>query len=74
MQFQYFINLAERGCFYADVRDESGATVFEIFDNIVELVEDGFMKTARDLDGLLEILMDNEIAKPGDTIVPGIHA
>jgi len=27
---RYYVNLNERGSFYADVRDESGETVFEV--------------------------------------------
>ena len=66
--FSYHVNLDERGVFYADVRNSSGRTVFEIKidsdggdewdsweDNIFT---DGFMRHKKDIDGLKEYLVD----------------
>jgi hypothetical protein len=39
--FYYYINLDERGEFFADVRDENETTIFEIHG--FDLVEDGFV-------------------------------
>ena len=62
MKYTYHINLNERGCFYADVRDADGKTVFEVKggDELPEgessLVEDGFMRHLTDVDGLAEYM------------------
>ena len=56
--FGYYINLNERGYFEADVRDQSGKTIFEVKSGLSlaagesDLIEDGFMKHANDLKGL----------------------
>lgn len=62
----YYINLDERGEFYADVRDSKGETVFEIKGS--EIFEDGFMKHKSDLRGLESYLKDLEVI-PGDASV-----
>jgi hypothetical protein len=62
--FGYYVNLDERGGFFADVRDVQGKTVVEIktgnaLDDGEEesmIVEDGFMKHKADIDGLTEYL------------------
>lgn len=67
---KYFINLDERGVFYADVR-RNGETIFEIkinheygqYDNIFE---DGFMKNKFDLAGLTEYLNYLGLIKEND--------
>ena len=59
MQFEYFINLDERGEFYADVRDQVGETVFEIHG--FDIFEDGFMKHKTDLKGLTDYLFQLDI-------------
>lgn len=60
--FGYYINLHERGEFYADVRNEKGKTVFEIklgdSEDESNIFEDGFMKHEHDLKGLTEYLCD----------------
>lgn len=68
--FTYHINLNERGLFYADVRDERGQTVFEIKDNCghVDLIEDGFMSSVNDVDGLAQWLRDMDIIGPDDEL------
>lgn len=56
--YTYYINLDERGCFCADVRNPNGKTVFEIKagDELEEdetsIFEDGFMKHKDDMEGL----------------------
>lgn len=52
--FGYYINLDERGEFYADVRDQSEKTIFEI--EGFEIFEDGFMRNKNDIDSLSEHL------------------
>ena len=55
--YEYYINLDERGEFYADVRRESdGATVYEIHG--FDIFEDGFMRHKHDIDGLASYLID----------------
>jgi hypothetical protein len=60
--YGYYINLDERGSFYADVRDADGETVLEIHndeeDGTIGLVEAGYMRHARDLDGLRTYMID----------------
>ncbi len=57
MDYKYYINLDERGEFFADVRDENENTIFEI--RGFDMFEDGFMKNKHDVDGLREYLIDN---------------
>lgn len=58
----YYVNLAERGSFYADVRTQDGVTVFEFHagaslpEGESSLVEDGFMSNERDVVGLEKYL------------------
>lgn len=69
--YGYFINLDERGEFYADVRDpDTGETVFEITTpGATELVEDGFVKDVRD-PGEIELhLIDLGIIEPDDEVI-----
>jgi hypothetical protein len=61
-----FINLDERGEFFADVRDTKGNTVYEIHG--FDIFEDGFMQHKHDVEGLTEylqqlgvILKDSEV-------------
>lgn len=71
------IDLDERGSFRGHVEDQKGRTVFE-FSNEDEngwpdengfwLVEGGFMKHGRDVDGLHEYLVQMGIAKADSTI------
>lgn len=64
-RFEYHINLDERGSFYADVRDACENTLYEIKSDDetgeIEQVSDGFMKHARDVDGLEKYLKQMEI-------------
>lgn len=60
--YGYYINLDERGEFYADVRDAEGKSVFEIFEGSrlgedeSSIFDDGFMRDKHDLPGLSEHL------------------
>lgn len=65
----YFINLNERGDFYADVRNAYDATVFEIYG--FDIFEDGFMKNESDLDGLKSYLVDLGIMTPTQRLIMG---
>jgi pyruvate/2-oxoglutarate/acetoin dehydrogenase E1 component len=86
MKYEYFVNLDERGMFSADVRDAQGKTVLEISNesnyedeegNVVteyreiDLVEAGYMRHGRDLNGLFYYLCEMGIAKPSDTLEMG---
>lgn len=64
----YFINLDERGDFFADVRDASGTTLFEVRaedDGTISLIEDGFMRHKSDLGGLRDHLVDLGVMEKG---------
>ena len=55
----YFINLDERGEFFADVRDSEDNTIYEIKTNeegTINLIDDGFMKHTKDINGLEKYL------------------
>ncbi len=62
--FGYYIDLDERGDFYADVRDQAGKTIYEIRidggddDAGSNLFEDGFMSNKNDIAGLERHLRD----------------
>jgi hypothetical protein len=68
LTYTYHINLDERGMFYADVRDTSGNTVFEIkideSDEDNNIFTDGFMRHKHDMSGLKEYLVSLDIIKP----------
>ncbi|MSU91880.1 hypothetical protein GE300_20095 [Rhodobacteraceae bacterium 2CG4] len=62
--YGHFVNLDERGDYYADVRDANENTVFEIRandDGSIDLIEDGYMTHSQDLEGLEEYLKEMEI-------------
>jgi len=63
-KYLYYINLDERGEFYADVRTESGDTVFEIHG--YDFFEDGFMADKADTGGLVEHLQTLGIMSEND--------
>lgn len=71
--FGYYVNLDERGDFYADVRDPSGETVFELHaeeDGTIGLIEDGFMRHKTDLGGLRDHLADLGLIGPDAELLP----
>ncbi len=65
----YYINLDERGEFYADVRDEQEKTIFEIHG--FDIFEDGFMRHKRDIGGLLSYLRQLDIVQGEITFKQG---
>lgn len=78
--FTYHVNLDERGCFYADVRDPAGETVYEIKienadpdrDNWDESIfADGFMSHRTDVRGLRMYLIDLGIITADDELSMG---
>ena len=69
MQYEYHINLNERGYFFADVRDHEGETIFEIHG--FDIFEDGFMSHEYDLDGLHELLVSHDYINETDNLVRG---
>ena len=68
MIYSYYINLDERGEFYADVRDHAENTVFEIHG--FDVFKDGYMKDKSDMNGLRSMLVDFQILESSDNIVP----
>lgn len=72
MKLEYYINLDERGDFNSDVR-RNGETVFEIkdSDHLCEMIEDGFLKHGRDINGLTEYLKSVELLRENETISYG---
>ena len=69
MQYEYYINLNERGCFFADVRDHEGDSIFEIHG--FDIFEDGFMSNQYDLNGLHELLVSHSYIDKTDNLVRG---
>jgi hypothetical protein len=65
----YFINLDERGGFFADVRDSNDNTVFELHG--YDIFEDGFMRHKDDLDGLKKYLIDLGIMNKHKDLIRG---
>lgn len=66
MKYFYYINLDERGEFFADVRDRWDSTVFEIHG--CDIFEDGFMDDKHDIAGLEFYLRDLGILAPKDRL------
>lgn len=74
MKYFYYINLDERGEFYADVRDENSKTIYELKSDesgVIWSVENGFMNHTRDLDGLTKYLKSIGVLSYFDTIQKG---
>lgn len=75
MKFGYFIDIDERGSFRADVRDETGKTVFEVLagnelgEDESSLVDDGFMSHTSDIDGLQTYLQSMGVMSSSDTLL-----
>ncbi len=72
-EYEYFINLDERGEFYADVRDpDTGDTIFEITTpDATELVEDGFVKNLHDAAEIESHLIYLGVIEPDDEVIKG---
>lgn len=72
--YEYFINLDERGEFYADVRNPDGKTVFEIkcdAESERHIFEEGWIKHKDDLEGLKAYMVELDIMEPDNTLVKG---
>ena len=74
MKYGYYVDLDERGEFYADVRDSGGKTVFEVraggeAEGESNIFEDGFMRDKNDLDGLTSYLVDLNVIPAGSQIL-----
>lgn len=70
--YGYYINLDERGEFYADVRNALGSTVYEIHAGDPEegsIFEDGFMRHKHDVEGLTDYLRDLDIIPKTGTVL-----
>lgn len=67
MIYEYWINLDERGEFFADVRADGGETVFEIHG--AEIFEDGFMRNKSDVRGLEAYLKSLGVIGKRDEII-----
>jgi hypothetical protein len=65
MTHDFYINLNERGDFYADVRT-GDSTIFEIHG--FDIFEDGFMDSIKDMTGLSSYLIDLGVIKGGDSV------
>lgn len=68
--YGYYINLDERGMFYADVRNAWDETVFEINSERDDLVEDSFMRDRYDTEGLGRYLTRLGILPPDAELMP----
>lgn len=73
MKFEYFINLNERGYFNADVRNESGKTIWQIesIKEAQELLEDGFITDFEDIAQIEDHLKNNHFIDFDDFVVSG---
>lgn len=71
-RFGYYINLHERGDFYADVRNQVGESIFELRadeEGSVSLIEAGYMKDYKDIDGLSEYLKSVDVIGKDSTLM-----
>ena len=68
MIYSYYINLDERGEFYADVRNHAERTVLEI--RGFDIFEDGYMTDKDDLNGLCDYMVEMGICEKTDNILP----
>jgi len=67
--FEYYINLDERGQFFADVRDSNGETIYEIHG--FDLFDERYMLDKYDVENLADHLVDLEILPLGSFITLG---
>ena len=59
MDYKYYVNLDERGEYYADIRDGQDNTVWEVnTEGMSELIDDGFMNHKDDLSSLEAYLIE----------------
>lgn len=75
--FSYYIDLDERGSFFAHVENSAGTEVFRILageelpEDETSIFEDGYMKHKEDLTGLKDYLITLGIMKPNQNLVFG---
>lgn len=75
MKYTYHVNLDERGSCFADVRDASGETIYEVragnelAEDEMSLVDMGYMRHLSDMAGLTDYLRDIGVIAIADTIV-----
>lgn len=67
--YEYYINLDERGEFFADVRNENENTVFTI--SGFDIFEYGYMDHSKDIAGLRDYLIELHIITKNDDLMPG---
>jgi len=69
--YEFYVNLDERGSFYADVRDpDTDESIYEIdTEKIQQLGEDGYMRHNQDYEGLESYLKQLDIIKEDDGII-----
>jgi hypothetical protein len=67
--YHYFINLDERGEFFADVRNSRERSVLEI--RGFSIFDDGFMSHKKDLTGLKDYLVSLRLMKSDWLLQPG---
>jgi|CEGC01.1.fsa_nt_gi hypothetical protein len=75
--YGYFVNLDERGEFYADVRSEDSKTLYEVRsdeDGEIWQIEFGFMADPHDVSGLFEMLVQNGVLSKDDELLPANEA
>lgn len=74
-KYFFFINLEERGSYYADVRDANDKTIYEIridgSDGDSTIFEDGYMKHTHDIRGLESHLKTLGLIGKDDELVDG---
>lgn len=72
--FGFFVNLDERGDFYADVRNSEGKTVLEIKTGPngepPELIESGYMTNKQDIQGLTDYMREMSLIGKEDRVLP----
>jgi hypothetical protein len=73
MMLEYYVNLDERGSFYADLRRaDDGVSIWEVReDYLAELIQDGYVRHGRDLDGLVDYWVETNIIKSNDVVTNG---
>jgi len=64
--FEYYINLDERGEFFADVRDSNSETIYEIHG--FDLFDERYMLDKYDVENLADHLVDLGILPIGSSI------
>jgi hypothetical protein len=69
--FKYYVNLDERGEFYADVRNEQGKTVYEIDTAEAHWLYDTYRIRVDKVNHIRELLVGNFILTTNDDLIFG---